>query len=50
MHTIVEHLTRAAQVGLSQVQVCVIGLPGVIDPVTSHIHVCYDMPAWCGDL
>lgn len=50
VHAIVEHLTQAAQTDMAQVQVCVIALPGVIEPATSHIQFCYDMPAWCGDV
>ncbi|MFC4122107.1 ROK family transcriptional regulator [Nonomuraea zeae] len=50
VHAIVTELAQAARIDVAQVQVCVIGLPGVIDPVTSHIHFCYDMPAWCGDV
>ncbi|MCC5580948.1 ROK family transcriptional regulator [Microtetraspora sp. AC03309] len=49
-HTIVQRLTRTARIDMAQVQACVIALPGVIDPVTSHIHFCYDMPAWHGDV
>ncbi|MEU6719605.1 ROK family protein [Nonomuraea sp. NPDC046802] len=50
VHTIVEDLTQAAQIDMARVQVCVIALPAVIDPVTSNVHFCYDMPAWCGNV
>ncbi|MEU6718944.1 ROK family transcriptional regulator [Nonomuraea sp. NPDC046802] len=49
-YTIVEYLTHAAQIDMARVQACVIALPAVIDPVTSNIHFCYDMPAWCGNV
>ncbi|MET8006584.1 ROK family transcriptional regulator [Nonomuraea glycinis] len=49
-HTIVQHLARTAKIDVAQVQACVIALPGVIDPATSRIHFCYDMPAWHGDV
>ena len=48
VHAIVEHLTQAAQTDMAQVEACVIALPGVIEPATSHIHFCYEMPAWSG--
>jgi predicted NBD/HSP70 family sugar kinase len=50
VHTIAEYLTQAAQTDMAQVQACVIALPAVIDPATSYIHFCYDMPAWHGDV
>ncbi|MGW4963469.1 ROK family transcriptional regulator [Nonomuraea sp. NPDC004186] len=50
MHAIVERLTRTARIDPAQVRACVIGLPAVIDPGTSLVHFCYDMPAWCGDV
>jgi predicted NBD/HSP70 family sugar kinase len=50
IHAIAERLAQAAQTDLSQVQVCVIALPAVIQPATSHIHFCYEMPAWRGDV
>ncbi|MEV4017712.1 ROK family protein [Nonomuraea angiospora] len=50
MHAIVERLTLAARIDPAQVQACVIGLPAVIDPGTSLVRFCYDMPAWCGDV
>ncbi|MGW6497400.1 ROK family transcriptional regulator [Nonomuraea angiospora] len=50
VQAIVERLTRAAGIDPAQVRACVIGLPGVIDPGTSLVHFCYDMPAWCGDV
>ncbi|GAA3673447.1 ROK family transcriptional regulator [Nonomuraea antimicrobica] len=50
VYTIAEGLTQAAQIDMSWVQACVIALPAVIDPVTSNIRFCYDMPAWCGNV
>jgi predicted NBD/HSP70 family sugar kinase len=50
IHAIAEQLTRAAQISMAQVQVCVIALPAVVEPDTSHIHFCYEMPAWGGDV
>jgi predicted NBD/HSP70 family sugar kinase len=50
IHAIVERLTQAAQADRAQVRVCVIALPAVIEPGTSHIHFCYEMPAWGGDV
>ncbi|WP_345457981.1 ROK family transcriptional regulator [Actinoallomurus oryzae] len=50
VHAIVEHLTEAAQIDRAQVQVCVIALPAVIEPDTSRVHFCYEMPAWGGDV
>ncbi|MEU6785946.1 ROK family protein [Nonomuraea angiospora] len=50
MQAIVERLTRAARIEPAQVRACVIGLPGVIDPGTSLVRFCYDMPGWCGDV
>jgi predicted NBD/HSP70 family sugar kinase len=50
IQTIVEDLTQAAQTDMAQVQACVIALPAVIDPATSHIHFCFQMPAWRGDV
>ncbi|MFB9831164.1 ROK family transcriptional regulator [Actinoallomurus acaciae] len=50
VHAIVEHLTRAAQISMARVQVCVIALPAVIEPDTSHVQFCYEMPAWDGDV
>ncbi|MEV4397337.1 ROK family transcriptional regulator [Nonomuraea sp. NPDC049607] len=50
IQSIVTYLTKAARIDVAQVQVCVISLPAVIDPTTSHIRFCYDMPAWRGDV
>ncbi|MFF4621974.1 ROK family transcriptional regulator [Nonomuraea jabiensis] len=50
MHAIVERLTRTARIDPARVRACVIGLPAVIDPGTSLVRFCYDMPAWCGDV
>jgi predicted NBD/HSP70 family sugar kinase len=50
VHAIVKQLIQAAQTDMAQVQVCVIGLPAVIEPATSHIHFCFLMPAWRGDV
>ncbi|GLW13234.1 hypothetical protein Misp01_83620 [Microtetraspora sp. NBRC 13810] len=50
VHTIVEDLIQTAQIDMARVQACVIALPAVIDPVTSDIRFCYDMPAWCGNV
>ncbi|MEV4581448.1 ROK family protein [Nonomuraea jabiensis] len=50
VHAIVERLTRTARIDPARVRACVIGLPAVIDPGTSLVRFCYDMPAWCGDV
>ncbi|GLY78435.1 ROK family transcriptional regulator [Actinoallomurus iriomotensis] len=49
VHAIVAHLVRAAQTDMARVQACVIALPAVIEPATSRIRFCYEMPAWDGD-
>lgn len=46
IHAMVESVSSSGGIGIDDIDEVVIGMPGVVDPVTGDIELSFDLPGW----